>query len=474
MASAPESPEAAANRLRLLKLQSFHLTDAGNAEAFALLHGDRFRYDRTRGKWRLWNGRHWAPDKMGEADRAALDTALQRLQATVTIKDLEEAQKAMRWALRSESVYGRKSTLESAQSIDGLATVADDYDRDQFLLTVGNGTIDLRTGELRPCSPNDLISRASTVDYSPTAGCPRWLRFLDEVFGGDEALIQFISRAVGYSLTGDTREQCLFILYGDGANGKSTFLETLLRLVGMHAAITPFSSFLIQRSPGNPRNDVAKLHGARLVKAAESQKEGALDEAIIKEITGGDTISARFLFQEFFEFKPAFKLWLATNHRPSIRGTDDAIWRRIRLIPFVRRFSGRGRDPKLVETLRGELCGILTWAVNGCLEWQRVGLGTSPVVETATLEYRQESNHLGRFLKERCRDDPKEKSSGNELYQAYVDFCAANGEKPESNNNFAKALAERGISKKRGRKGTVYQGIGLVPPATRSKPVESK
>ena len=259
------------------------------------------------------------------------------------------------WALRSESVYGRRATLESAQSIPALATIAEDYDRDPFLLTVGNGTIDLRTGHLRPSQPDDLITRATDVDYFPAATCPRWLQFLDEVFGGDEALISFISRAVGYSLTGDTREQCLFILWGGGANGKSTFLETVLKLVGRHSAITPFSSFLVQRNAGNPRNDVAKLHGARLVKAAESGKEGALDETIIKEITGGDTISARFLYQEFFEFKPTFKLWLATNHRPSIRGTDDAIWRRIRLIPFTRQFSGRNRDPKLLETLRGEL-----------------------------------------------------------------------------------------------------------------------
>ena len=241
-----------------------------------------------------------------------------------------------------------------------------------------------------------------------------------------------------------------------------------------HAAITPFSSLLVQRNAGNPRNDVAKLQGARLVKAAESGKEGALDEATIKEITGGDTISARFLYQEHFDFRPAFKLWLATNHRPSIRGTDDAIWRRIHLIPFARQFSGRNRDPTLPEKLQGELSGILTWAVRGCLKWQRIGLGSPSAVEAATLEYRRESDHLGRFMKEKCTDGRGEQASGNDLYQAYVDFCSANGEKPESNNAFAKALAERGISKKRGRKGTVYHGIGLVPQAARVKLAEGK
>ena len=387
---------------------------------------------------------------------------------------MAERKKAIDFALRSESVAGRRATLESAASIREIVTVTNDYDRSPYLLTVGNGTLDLRTGELRACLPDDLITRATDVHYFPSAKCPRWLRFLEEVFGGDRALIDFIARAVGYSLTGETREQCLFILYGDGANGKSTFLETLLQLEGSHAAITPFSTFLIQRSPGNPRNDVAKLHGARLVKAVESPKEGMLDEAIIKEITGGDTISARFLFHEFFEFKPTFKLWLATNHRPSIRGTDDAIWRRIRLIPFTRQFSGLTRDPTLMEVLRGELSGILAWAVRGCLEWRRFGLGTSPVVEAATRKYRLDSDEMGRFLAERCMQDTKQQASGIELYQAYVDWCAANGAKPESNNLFAKALAVRGISKKRRRKGTFYQGIGLVPPGSRAKVTESK
>jgi putative DNA primase/helicase len=474
MVSLGSSPETASNRQRMAKLNSYNRTDAGNAEIFALLHGDKFRYDRTRGKWRLWNGQYWVSDKKGEASRAALDVARQRLAAAIVIADKEERGGAIKWAMKSESVYGRRATLESAQSLVNLATIADDYDRDPFLLTVGNGTIDLRTGHLRPSQPDDLITRATDVDFFRAASCSRWLQFLEEIFGGDDELITFISRAVGYSLSGDTREQCLFILWGGGANGKSTFLETLLQLAGSHAAITPFSSFLIQRSAGSPRNDVAKLHGARLVKAAESQKEGALDEAIIKEVTGGDTISARFLFQEFFEFKPTFKLWLATNHCPSIRGTDDAIWRRIRLIPFTRQFSGRNRDLKLLETLRGELSGILAWAVRGCLEWQRTGLGSSPVVETATLEYRRESDLLGRFMKERCMEGPKEHVAGKELYQGYVDFCAANGEKPESNNIFAKALGERGIAKKRSRQGTVYKGIGLVLQASRVKLVESR
>jgi putative DNA primase/helicase len=440
-----------------------NLTDAGNAEAFTILHGERFRYDHSRGKWLVWNGRYWAADENGEADRAALDTARKRLMAAMLIIDTDDRQDAAEWSLHSESTYARRAMLTSAQSIETLATTAADYDRDPFLFTVKNGTIHLRSGELRECSPGDLITRASQVDYLAGAQCPRWMRFLEEIFLGDEELIKFVQRAAGYTFTGDTREQCLFVLYGGGANGKSTFLEIMLKLVGTHGAITSFSTFLVHQNPGTPRNDVAKLHGARLVKAAESQKQAALDEATVKEVTGGDTISARFLFREFFDFRPQFKIWLTTNHRPTISGTDDAIWRRIRLIPFNQQFAGKHRDSRLREKLEAELSGILAWAVRGCLEWQRIGLGNAPAVESATLQYRRDSDHFGRFLNERCTDRPGDQASGQELFDAYVQWCVNTGEKPESNNIFAKALADRAMQKKRTRKGTMYTGVGLRP-----------
>jgi len=461
MGSQAESPEALANRERLIKLRSFHRTDAGNAEAFAFLYGDRFRYDHSRGKWLVWNGRFWAGDESGEADRASLDTARQRLMTAMLIQDTDDRKKMAEWSMHSESTHARRALLTSAQSIESLATVAADYDRNPFLLTVGNGTLDLRCGELRDFCPDDLITRATDVHYSESAECPRWLRFLDEVFAGDRQLINFVSRAVGYSLTGDTREQCLFILHGGGANGKSTFLETLLELVGSHAAITSFSTFLVHQNPGAPRNDVAKLHGARLVKSAESQKQAALDEATVKEVTGGDTISARSLYQEYFDYTPQFKIWLTTNHLPEIRGTDDAIWRRIHLIPFRQQFTGKSRDSRLRDKLERELSGILAWAVRGCLEWQRSGLGMASVVKAATLDYRRESDQVTRFLKERCIQQADAQASGHELYDAYSQWSSDRGEKPESNNNFAKSLAEHGIGKKRRQKGTVYMGVGL-------------
>jgi putative DNA primase/helicase len=457
-----ESPEAARNKPLQQKLLSLPDTDAGNAEAFVLLYGDRFRYDRSRGKRLSWNGRFWEADDRGEVERAALATVRARRAAAALIDDHKQATDRLRWALRSESVSFRESMLRSAQSIEPFATTSSEYDVDIFLFTVGNGTLNLGSGEILDARPRDLITKATDVVYEANASCPRWRSFLREIFAGDEEVIDFIQRAVGYSLTGDIREQCLFILFGQGANGKTTFLETVLRLLGTHAVTTAFSAFLAQRSPGLPRNDLATLRGARFVKAAEAEHQARLDEAIVKQLTGGDTISARFLYHEQFSFKPQFKIWLATNHKPDIRGTDNAIWRRIRLIPFSQQFNGRA-DRALLGKLEAELDGILAWAVAGCRSWLLHGLGNARTVEVATHAYKQESDQFGRFLEERCARERRLRTPGKNLYEAYAKWCVSSGEKPASNTIFAAALIVRGISKKRLREGVVYEGLGLLP-----------
>jgi putative DNA primase/helicase len=463
-----ESPEAAANKLRRQELLSFRDSDAGNAEAFELIHGHRFRYNRTAGKWLVWNERYWLIDETGEAERAALNTVRARRSAAASISEPKLAGERIAWTLKSESIHRREALLRSAQTIRLFATTAKQFDRKPFLLTVANGTVDLTTGKLRPSRPEDLITRATEVVYDPNATAPRWLEFLDQVFSGDADLISYVQKAVGYSLTGDTREQCLFILFGVGANGKSTFVETLCTLLGMHAETAEFSTFLIRRNSGAPRNDLARLSAARFVKAAESEHKAPLNEALVKEITGEDTIAARFLFHEHFSFKPRFKVWLISNHRPDIRGTDHAMWRRVRLIPFERQFEGARRDSRLREKLEAELPGILTWAVQGCLAWQRHGLGDAPRIAQATLEYRQESDQVGRFLSDRCVKGTKSSAPAGELFNAYVEWCGKTGVKPEANNQFARRLRDRGISKKRTRRGVVYQGVALAPVAAPS------
>ncbi len=459
-----EPPPGAIVRAAMFsELRALPITDTGNAQAFVLLHGHQFRFDHSRKRWMVWKGLYWVPDSNGEAERAAIDTARWRASAewlshSENRKEVVERAVDAEWG---ESLPGIKATLEVAKCILPIATVAKDYDRDPFLLTVGNGTFDLRTGELRPPDPEDLITRATHVFYDPSAMCPRWLQFLDEVFAGDAELIEFIQRAVGYSLTGDTREQCLFILHGSGANGKSTFLETVRKLLGPHASTTPFATFMVQRNVGAPRNDLAALVGTRLVVASEAGQDASFDEAVIKQVTGQDTIACRFLYGEFFEYRPKFKIWLATNYKPAIRGNDDAIWRRIRLVPFNQQFKGGKRDTMLLEKLEGELPGILVWALRGCLDWQKSGLGRPARVVVATMEYRLESDQVGRFNSERCISGPEYSVPGKALYAAYVQFCQQQGERPVANNIFAAQITKRGFEKKRTRRGWVYQGLGL-------------
>ncbi len=465
----PPPPGAIIATKLLEELRTLRNSDTGNAETFQLLYGHRFRYNHSRKRWMVWNGLYWAADADGEAERAAIDTARWRNTANWLASAQETEKEAKKKfledyleALEGESVRGINATLEVAKNLRNIASVATDYDRDTFLLTVGNGTLDLRNGELRSAWPEDLITRATRIHYNSTAACPRWLQFLDEVFEADSALINFIQRSVGYSLTGDTREQCMFILHGNGANGKSTFLETVRRLVGPHAVTTPFATFMNQRNVGGPRNDLAALVGARLVLASEAGQDASFDEAVVKQVTGQDTIACRYLYGEFFEYKPQFKIWLATNYKPAIHGGDDAIWRRIRLIPFNRQFKGDNRDRELLEKLKAELPGILAWAVRGGLDWQRNGLGKPKTMVEATLEYRQESDQIRRFISERCLVDKTYSVAGKRLYDAYVQFCQQQGEKYLANNIFAAEIAKRGYTKDRTSKGVFYHGISLI------------
>jgi putative DNA primase/helicase len=470
--SKPESPEAVANKERIRKLQSFQDTDAGNAECFEVLFGKKFLYDNTKGKWLVWKGRYWAEDNDGEASRAALETARQRLLAASLILE-DPTRERVKWALQSESVARRRFTLISAQSIRSLSTITENYDRDPFLLTVGNGTIDLRAGKLREARPEDRITRATDVPYDRYATAPRWTEFLNEVFGGDSETIGYIQRAVGYSLTGSTREQCFFLLCGAGANGKTTFLETIIKLMGTHADTAAFSAFLVHSNQGGPRNDLAALCGSRFVKAAEAEHRARLDEAVMKLLTGEDTISARFLYHEEFSYRPQFKIWLATNHKPAIWERTDAIWRRIKLIEFNRQFKGRQADLTLRGKLDSELPGILTWAVAGCLAWQKFGLREPQRVTSATLGYRQESDQVGRFLKDRCQLQDDERTPAKALYDGFLLWSAASHEKPLAINQFAAKLEERGLQKKRSSSGFVYLGVALLPVAPTGSPASN-
>lgn len=442
-----------------------HCTDLGNGRRFAARHGAVARYVADLRLWRLWDGRRWAEDRAHRVEQLAKETAISIYKEAERAADSAQKLELARHAARSESLRAQMAMITMARSERSIASVAADYDPDPMLVTCNNGTIDLRTGHLRAHNPGDCITRLAPVAFDPTATCPLFLAFLDQVLGGDVALIRYAQLAMGYSLTGLTIEQVVFMLYGAGANGKTTLLELIFSVFGDYSARADFSMVLLRRSDG-PRNDLAMLPGARFVVASEAGEGQRFDEAKIKEISGGDTITCRRLYADLFSYRPAFKLWLATNAKPELRSTGEAIWRRLRLIPFAVTIPEAERDPNLLQKLSAELPGVLRWAIDGALAWQRDGLGQPPAVRLATEEYRAETDVLAAFLSEECRIGSTEKVAATRLFQTYIRWADASSEPGMSQRAFGIRLTERGFHRVRGTGGRwSYIGLTLGKPA---------
>lgn len=440
------------------------LTDVGNAMRLVSLHGRDLRYVPEFKKWLVWDGGRWLIDEDGEIMRRAKDTAAAIYVEAKHASEAGEqaiADKLASHAGKSQSVLKLKAMIELAQSEPGIPVRTTELDNNNYLLGVTNGVINLKTGALREPRREDLITKRALVDYDPDAHAPLFLAFLDRIMGGNLALIGFIHRAVGYSLTGLTDEQCLFFLHGSGQNGKSTLLTAIKELLGDYAMQCPAETLMVKQGGGNIPNDIARLRGARMVATSETEDGRRFAETMIKQLTGQDTIAARFLFAEYFEFIPNFKIWLAANHKPVIRGDDYAIWRRIRLIPFAVTIPPEEKDGKLPEKLRAEYPGILAWAVQGCLEWQRQGLNPPPEVLAATEEYKSEMDLIGKWIEECCITAPHATAKASALYGNYKRWVEDNGGFPLSSTKFGLKLGERGYAKE--KSGTViYRGIGLL------------
>ena len=443
----------------------FKLDDIGNAERFVTQHGDDVRYDHSTGNWLLWAGTHWRQDDDGAALRLAKATAravYDEAAAAAKAGDDGRASDLAKWARASAAEARLRAVLNLARAERPIAVTHEHLNRHDLLLNVQNGTLDLATGQLRAHDRGDLLTYVLPAPYDPAAVAPTWERFIERITNGDGDLARFLARAVGYTLSGATTEQCLFFLYGRGANGKSTFIETVLALLGDlgHKAR---AAVLMADERGRVPNEVAALAGRRLVVASELADGGRLNEGLIKDLTGGDTMSARFLYGEPFAFKPTFKLWLYGNHKPTIAGTDDGIWRRVRLIPFTVQIPEGERDPALPAKLRAELLGLLAWAIRGWQDFQRGGLGAPSAVTQATAEYRAESDTLGQFLAECCHVAQGATARGGELYAAYTAWAEQNGlRRPLSNVRFGRALSERGFTNDRDTRGVFWQGVGLL------------
>lgn len=441
--------------------QGFNLTDLGNTERFIANHGKKVRYCYPWRRWLVWTGARWERDDAGRVHRLAKET-VRSIYREASDEEDEDRRKALaKHARASESESRIRAIVELAKS--EIPVSPDELDADPMFLNVLNGTIDLRTGELREHRREDLITKLAPVEHDPAAAAPTWEAFLERVLPGEE-LRQFVQRAAGYSATGNTSEQCMFIHHGPGANGKSTFQESLSATLGDYAMRTPTETLLVKR-PGGVPNDVARLKGARFVTASETEEGRRLAESLVKDLTGQDTISARFMWAEWFDFKPTHALHLSTNHKPEIRGTDAAIWRRIRLIPWAVTIPPAEQDRKLAEKLRGELPGVLLWIVRGCLEWQHEGLRAPEEVRQATKAYRAEMDVLAAFLADCCVRGEDETEFAGELWGAWKRWCEETGEQFGSQKRFGGRLAERGFLNHRdsrtGRK--VWSGLSLRP-----------
>lgn len=437
-----------------------HRTDLGNAKRLVSQHGEDIRYCYPWKRWLVWDSCRWIPDKTGQINRLAKETIRHIYHEAADATDEETRTKIAKWATSSE--YGHRITamISLARSEPGIPVLPEDLDSKPWLLNVINGTVKLSTGDLQPHCREDLCTKLAPVTYDPEAACPKWMGFLKRILREDEELIAFVQRAVGYALTGSTREQVLFMLYGTGSNGKSTFLETIRTVLGDYARHTEFETLLV-RGQGNIRNDIARLSGARLVTAQEAEGGRRFAEAMLKNLTGNDTLTVRFLYSEFFEYKPEFKLFLATNHKPVIRGTDHAIWRRIHLLPFTVFIPPEERDKDLPEKLKNELPGILAWTVRGCLAWQSEGLAPPKSVITATQEYREEMDILAGFLVEYCVTSTNAEARAGRLYETYREWCEKNGEKPISRRGFSVRLQEKGFKRARTSHYRMWKGIGI-------------
>ena len=442
----------------------FRRTDAGNAELYAHLYGDRVRYDHQRSRWLTWDTHRWGADRDGQMWRWATDAARWRGRAAFDGPPGGDRDDQAKWASASESTAKISAMFTQLQAVPPVADTGTGWDANPMLLGCVNGVLNLATGEFRAGRADDRLTLSCGIVYDPTATCPTWMGFLEDVFGDGE-VASFLQRAIGYTITGSTREQVWFLCFGNGGNGKSTYLETLLMLLGglapdSYAADTPTDT-LGKRAPTIPV-DIAALVNKRYVMCSESDSLASLNTGRIKSLTGGDPQTARFMRENLFSFTPALKLWLQTNHLPRVDDPTDGFWRRVILVPFNRKFEGAERDLDIKTKLLGELPGILNWALAGCLAWRKDGLRPPRSVLLATLDFRWEADPVGDFKTECCIVEKAARTTPLEMYRLYLGWAERQGI-PErgrmGRDIFLRLLADGGFRSTKNNGKRVINGI---------------
>jgi putative DNA primase/helicase len=421
-------------------------SDEALALRFAERHANDLRYVAAWGRWLSWTGTHWGfDDTLHAFDRAR---AICR-EAAATCNRPKEA----------TAIAGAKTVAaveRLAKADRRLAATIDQWDADPWLLNTPDGPIDLRTGNWVARGPHQYFTKITPV--SPSGDCPRFMAFLSTITGGDFDLQQYLRRALGYSLSGSTREHVLLFGYGTGANGKSVLVNTISSILGTYQKTAPIETFTAATTDRHP-TDLAGLRGARLVTATETEEGRRWAESRIKALTGGDRIAARFMRQDFFEYVPAFKLFIVGNHKPSLRSVDEAIRRRFHLIPFSVTIPSADRDPDLGEKLKAEWPGILAWMIEGCLSWQEIGLRPPKAVLEATAAYLESEDAISAWIEEECERDPAAWEASAELFLSWKAWAERAAEHPGTMKRFVQQLEARGLQPQRTWQGRGFTGI---------------
>lgn len=438
------------------------LTHTGNARRLVQMCGHKIRYVVEDRRWLRWTGAHWAPDPGAHHANSCVHELIEAMKREAAEMSADASSPLRKHIRSSQSASAIRSTLEVARTFAGVTH--DELNRDPWALNCPNGTLNLRTGELSDHRPDDLHLKVTRAPFDGDATCPKWDRFLETVFAGDQDLIAYLQRMVGYMLTGDVGEQVFWMAHGDGSNGKSTFVEVLQEVFGDFATTLSTESLLSTRNGRGAADhtaDLIPLVDARLAVTSEAGPNRALDLALVKRLTGGDTISARRLYGEAFTFRPTHKLIVLTNTRPHIEEHDHAIWRRIQVLPFTVRIPAAEVVPDLGRQLAKERSGILRWAVAGCLEWQQRGLDPPAAIRVASDRYRQDEDPLGRFLSECCELEPSATTASQAIHDAYASWANAEGEEVLTTHALGRALTGRGFEATRAASERRRKGLRL-------------
>lgn len=427
------------------KDKRYSYDDTGNAERMKDLFGDNIRFNYTSNTWMYYDGKRWKYDDTGRmkilTDKVVDNMKNEKLFVADGI-DQEDMEK-FRYRHWKDSRNHNKKVNMMKECEHLLPVTNETFDNDFNLFNVQNGYVDLKAGRLNDHDRNNYFTKISNVEYTDKADCPKWDEFLNDIFLGNQELVRFIQRAVGYSLSGYTSEQVLFVLYGNGRNGKSVFLDIINEVFGNYSTNIQPQAIMASKNNSDASPEIAKLDGARLVTTTEPNEGERFDEGLLKQLTGGDRVSARKLYENEFEFTPQFKLWMATNHKPYVRGRDEGIWRRFIIIPFDKQIPLHEIDRDLTKKLKRELPAIMRWCVDGFLEWQRIGLAEPKIIKEQRDEYRTEMDSIYAFIEECCETDYKYKISASEIFSAYDNWAKRNNQHKMTNVKFATEMLKK-------------------------------